>query len=192
MTIYFKEIIKPLFQWKQGGERLIENGTKLICRVPHIAPEAWFHIIYPKIEITSLIEIEKELSIPLPDDFKGLLLTTNGINIFSDSLRIYGKRDSYVRKGDDAIQPYDLTMHHSEVKRYFPDKYLVIGSYNWDGSHIVYDLETNQIHHCKRYTSNELNSWDNLNTFLSDEIKRLTPLFDENGIEYDEDFPTTP
>ena len=119
MTINFKEIIKPLFQWKHGGERLLENGTKLICRVPHIAPEAWLHIIYPKIEITSLSEIEKELSIPLPDDFKEFLLTTNGINIFSDSLRIYGKRNSYVRKGDDAIQPYDLTIHHSEVKHYF-------------------------------------------------------------------------
>lgn len=97
-----------------------------------------------------------------------------------------------MRKGDDAIQPYDLSMHHSEVERFFPDKYLVIGSYNWDGSHIVYDLETTQIHRCKSYSSNVLNSWANLKTFLSDEIKRLTTFFDENGIEYDEDLPTTP
>ena len=192
MNVYYKDILNPLFQWKQEGERLLENGTILIYKVPHIAPKAWFHIIYHHIEITTLKEIEKELSISLPDDFKEFLLTTNGINIFSDSISVYGKRTSYVREGDEAIQPYDLALHHNEVKHYLPDKYLVIGSYNWDGSHIIYDLDTNQIHRCERYSSTVLQSWDNLKSFLSDEINRLTKLFDEKGIEYDEDTPTTP
>ncbi len=128
MNIYFKDILDALLQWKQGGERLLENGTILICKVPHIAPKAWFHIIYPRIEVTTINEIEKELSISLPDDFKEFLLTTNGINIFSDSISVYGKRTSYVREVDEAIQPYDLALHHNEVKHYIPDKFLVIGS----------------------------------------------------------------
>jgi hypothetical protein len=188
----FNDLLNELFNWKQKGERLLVNGTILICKVPHIAPEAWFHIMYPKIIKQQISEIEQELSIPLPNDYKDFLLTTNGINIFSDSLRIYGKRTSYVREGDEAIQPYDLALHHTELKCYIPDNLLVIGSYSWDGSHIVYDLDTNQIYRCERYSSKVLNSWSNLKTFLNDEIKRLTNFFDENGIEYDEDVPTTP
>lgn len=190
MSIY-KEILHSLFQWKQG-ERVLENGTTLICKVPHIAPEAWFHIIYPPIQLHQINEIEKELSVSLPADLKEFLLITNGINIFSDSLSIYGKRNSYVREGDEAIQPYDLALHHSEVQSYISNKYLVIGSYSWDGSHILIDLETNNIYRCEEYSNNILNSWPNLETFFFEETKRLTKLFDENGIEYDEDSPTTP
>ncbi|SFA99813.1 MULTISPECIES: SMI1/KNR4 family protein [unclassified Bacillus (in: firmicutes)] len=192
MSNNFKEIVNELDKWKQTGERVLENGTILICKVPHIAPEAWFHIIYPQIGTTAINEIEKELSVSLPEDFKEILLITNGLNIFSDSLSIYGKRNSYVREGDEAIQPYDLVLHHSEVKQFIPDNLLVIGSYNWDGSYIIYDIKTNQIHRCENYSSKVLNSWANLKTFLSDEIKRLAALFDENGIEYDENVPTTP
>jgi hypothetical protein len=188
----FKEILNELYKWKQGGERFLENGTILLCKVPHIAPEAWFHIIYQPLENSKIYEIEKALAISLPGDLKEFLLTTNGINIFSDSLSIYGMRTSYVREGDEAIQPYDLELHHNEVKRCIPYNYLVIGSYDWDGSHIIYDLNTNEIHHCERYSSIVLNSWANLETFLRDEIIRLTTFFDENGIEYDEDESTTP
>jgi hypothetical protein len=188
----FSDEINELFKWNHGGEERLDNGTILICKVPHIGPEAWFHIIYPKIKKHQIEEIEKEISQSLPEDFKAFLLTTNGINTFSDNISIYGKRTSYVRLGDEAIQPYDLADHHNESKRYFPEHYLIIGSYGWDGTNIVYDLQNSQIYRCERYSSRKLNVWENLEIFLKEEIIRLTKLFDENGIEYDKDAPTTP
>jgi hypothetical protein len=188
----FKEILNTLFKWNKGGERILDNGTILICQVPHIAPKAWLHIIYPPILLKQIAEIEVELSISLPEDLKEFLLTTNGINIFSDSLSIYGKRTSYVRQGDEAIQPYDLATHHSEEKSYIPENFLVIGSYSWDGSKIIFNLDTNQIHRCQEGSSVVMQSWDNLKTFLVNEIIRLSILFDDNGIEHDDDVPTTP
>lgn len=68
----------------------------------------------------------------------------------------------------------------------------MIGSYSWDGSHIFYDLDTQKIYRCEQESSVILNSWNGLRQFLSHEITRLSKLFNENGIEYDEDIPTTP
>jgi hypothetical protein len=188
----FKFILDKLNQWKQGGEEVLKNGTVLICKVPHIAPKAWFHIKYAPLTLNQISEMEQDLSNDFPVEVKQFLLTSNGLNIFSDSLSIYGKRTSYSRNVDEAKQPYDLVDLHNEVAEYLPKNYIVIGSYSWDGSHIVCDLNLNTIHRCEQDSGKILNTWNSLSDFLREEIARLTKLFDEYGVEYDEDVPTTP
>ncbi len=101
-------IIDKLNDWGLNGEAVTKNGTLLICKVPHVAPEAWLHLIYEGLSDCELKEVEKKLGKKLPDDLYLFLKEANGMNIFSDSIGIYGNRISYAREGEESFQPYDL------------------------------------------------------------------------------------
>lgn len=104
---YFR-IISILSKWTNQGNKIISNGTKLICNVPKEALNTWLQRIYGKFEGYLLDDIKCKLNINLPNDFVEFLSNCNGINIFSDSLSVWGTKASYVRTGDGAIQPYDF------------------------------------------------------------------------------------
>jgi signal transduction histidine kinase len=59
---------------------------------------------------------------------------------------------------------------------------------------MIYDLESDikKVFRCDNETNEILQEWPNLNTWLSNEIERLSLLFDKDGVEYEKDFPTVP
>jgi hypothetical protein len=189
-----KDILTKLKKWDTQGVREISNGTMLICHVPHIAPKAWLHRIYAGLTDENIVFLQDKLGKTLPNDYACFLKVANGINIFSDSVSIWGMRTSNARRGDEAIQPYDLLSLNEEKIGEIPDSWLVFGSYSWDGSTMVYDLSRHKtkVFRCERYSINILQEWPDLLTWLDSEITRLSKLFDENGVEYDEDTPTIP
>lgn len=194
MNNKYESIIQKLMKWKTCGERTLDNGTRLICHVPHVAPEAWFHEIYPSLDEMRIEEIAIKTGGELPKDLIEFLRCTNGINVFSDSLRLYGFRTSYVRTGDEAIQPYDLISANMEKERDMPKTWLLIGGYRWDGSSILYDLGlcNNKVYRCDPDSNAILQEWDSLWSLLDLEIDRLSELYDGNGVKYDKDTPTVP
>ena len=194
MNKEFEFILANLKKWKNGGIKTLENGTELICHVPHVAPQAWLHKVYAKLSEEKIDKIRKELGVELPADFIEFLKCANGINIFSDSLSIWGLKTSYARTGDEAIQPYDLVALNNEKKREIPMNWVIFGSYSWDGSEMLYDIKNGNPHvyRCENSSTKILQEWENLWVWLSSEVERLSKFFDEKGIEYDENIPTIP
>ncbi len=188
------EIINELKKWSESGEKITNNQTLLICKVPHIASEAWFHRIYKGLSENEIVDLETELKKPLPNHLRKFLKTANGMNIFSDSISIWGRRTSYARKGEDAYQPYDLLDLNKELGNEMSSKWLAFGSYSWDGSMMYYDVtsDDNKVFICERDSTNKIKIWDNIYLWLAEEIERLSKMYDDKGIELDEDAPTTP
>lgn len=178
-----------LRKWSHNGVKEISNGATLICHVPHIAPQAWLHTIYAGLTDKNMDVLQENIRGILPKDYVDLLKCTNGINIFSDSLSIWGMRTSNARRGEDAIQPYDLVSLNEEKIGRIPDKWLAFGSYSWDGSTMIYDFSKSncKVFRCECDSVKILQEWSDLWTWLDSEIERLSLLFDENGSEYDED-----
>jgi len=178
-----------LRKWSHNGVKKASNGATLICHVPHVAPQAWLHTIYAGLTDKNMDVLQENIGGILPKDYVDLLKCTNGINIFSDSLSIWGMCTSNARRGDEAIQPYDLVSLNEEKIGRIPDTWLAFGSYSWDGSTMIYDFSKSKckVFRCECDSITILQEWPDLWTWLDSEIERLSLLFDKNGIEYDED-----
>lgn len=190
----FIEVQQLLQKWTQSSRKTLSNGTELICHVPHIAPQAWLHILYAALDDNEIESLENELGQKIPSELKYFYEKYNGLNVFSDSLSIWGYRKSYERKGEGSIQPYSLVELNKERPTECPDSWLFFGSYSWDGSCVLFDTskEDLKVYRCEDGTTKILSEWPNFSYWLLEEIKRLTNLFDEKGVEIDDNVPTTP
>jgi len=190
------EVMRILNKWGNTSERVLANGTKQICHVPYVAPEAWLHEIYAGISEEDINGLEAKLQIQLPTEYREFLGNSNGINIFSDNLSICGVRKSYSRIGDEAVQPYSIVDLNTERPKGCPNTWLFFGSYSWDGSTMIFDLKdgkySNKVYRCERWSTKIIQEWSNFDTWLLSETKRLSVFFNESGIEYDESVPTVP
>jgi hypothetical protein len=189
----FIKAIKILERYKSLGYRELGNGTKLIGHVPHVAPEAWHHRIFPPLNENSIREIEKIIHMALPDSYVEFLKSTNGINMFSDSLSFSGLRLSYVRVGDESIQPYHIkTFNLYERPEDSENSFVFVGHYFDDGSLLYIDKSDGAVYRCTRESSKPLNRWDDFWGMLLSETIRLSKLFDRQGKKIDPDKPTKP
>ncbi|HKV38495.1 MAG TPA: hypothetical protein VJX67_04715 [Blastocatellia bacterium] len=60
----FDELLAIAEKWASCGERLLPNGSRLICPTPHVAPEAWFHQIYWPAAEAEILKGEKDCLLP--------------------------------------------------------------------------------------------------------------------------------
>src|SRR5205823_4209427 len=74
--------------------------TRLIGHVPHVAPEAWLHAIFPGLTAQQVDQISNYLGVPVPAVFSLFLQRCNGLRLFS-KISIDGLRRNYSRTGDD-------------------------------------------------------------------------------------------
>lgn len=190
----FNKIIDKLKEWKEIGEKVTANQTLLIGKVPHIAPEAWFHSIYNGLNEDQILDIETRLKKVLPNHLRECLKTANGLKMFSNSVSIWGRRTSYARTGEEAYQPYDIIDLNEDLSSEISNDWLAFGSYFWDGSTMFYDLTSNddKVFICERDSMKKMKTWDNIYLWLEEEINRLSKMYDFNGVEIDEDAPTIP
>ncbi len=188
----FESVLLKLKKWENGGDRTLENGSRLICHVPHIAPQAWLHKVYAGLQDDNINEIKEKIGIELPSDYCEFLTYSNGINIFSDSLSVWGLRTSYARTGDAAVQPYDIIELNKEKRGKIQSNCLVFGSYSWDGSEMLYNLENDntKVYRCENSSTKVLQEWETIWIWLYSEVDRIGKLFDTNGIQYNDNIPT--
>lgn len=193
----WNRILEMLFHWKPLGIKEVKNGARLIGHVPSVAPDAWLHCIYAPLKIQSIKEIENRLDISLPISLVILYSFTNGMNLFSDSISIWGARENYIRTGDAVWQPYDLAdfnLHNARPKD-AKRSIIFIGGYNWDGSLLYFDAKAPSpevIYRCSRDSVKPLNRWVDVWTMLEEEIDRLSNLYGKDGLEVNPDTPTIP
>jgi hypothetical protein len=188
--------IRLLEKWGEKSKKTTQNGSLIICHVPHVAPEAWFHELYKGLDEETIYDYEKQFPVKFPRVYREFLRMYNGINIFSDSLRIWGLRRSYERTGEGIYQPYELLLLNSERPKGCPASWLFFGSYRWDGSRMTFDtaagIENRRVFRVAQYSTKVLNEWDSFEKWLSSEVERLSKMYDENGVKLDKKAPTTP
>lgn len=163
------------------GERALDSGTRLIGHVPHVAPEAWLHALYPPLSEDGIAAVEESLSFPLPADYAAFLRIHNGLRVFSGDLWLGGRRTSYSRVGDAAWQPFDLVLHHEEFTKALNGEELVIGGEQRTGVVLRYVIESGEIHKCRRRAGKPLGVWNSLEEMIASEASRLASCFDATG-----------
>lgn len=168
---------------KNFGHRKVANGAELYGLCPHIAPEAWFHKRYKQLGEQEIEELENKINMRLSTDIHSFYAYSNGLNIYSGTLSIYGKRYSFSRKGDDVWQPFCIiTANTIERPDNLSDMQYVMGGYNTDGSLLIGNSASREILRKKPNGRKVLTHWPDLITLLKDEIARLSIAFDENGV----------
>jgi len=186
-------ILNLLDDYKVFGEKRLENGTYLIGKAPHIAPNAWLHSIYSGLDINELNDLEKILDKPIPKSYKSFLEKSNGLKIFNTTFCLYGLRRNYNRSIDNVWQPFDIrTPNITERPKNAANNFFFIGGYNWDGSLLYIDNHTDKVHLCHRDDANSIYEWNSFDNMLESEILRIITLFDGQGKKVNPHITTLP
>lgn len=188
-----KEAFAVVREAETFGKEVSENGALMYGHVPHIAPLAWFHIVYPGLDEPALAQLEAKLNRPIPSEYRDLLRTANGLSLFSGSLALYGLRTDYSRRVSIRL-PFDLSVPNvKERPRSADPTWFIFGFYDADGSHAYLDPKVGAVFRGTRnLTEPRLNRWASLDDFLFAEAHRLAAQFDGRGHQLDEAVPTTP
>ncbi|WP_405207162.1 SMI1/KNR4 family protein [Aquimarina sp. LLG6339-5] len=186
-------IISELEPYKKYGTIIQENGTELIGKATHIAPMAWLHSLFKGLEKQEIEKLETELNTEIPNRYAEFLKFSNGLQLFNTTLSFHGLRKSYDRVTEiNARNPFSLTdLNYERPLNSKPD-YFYFGSYFWDGSLVFIDKSDSKIHRCDRDDSKPLNTWNDFNDFIKNEIIRIKSLHKENGTEKNPDESTIP
>lgn len=191
---YFEEVKSELYKFRHLGLEKTANGTILIGKAPHIAEFAWLHSIYKTLSQEELFELEKDVKTQLPDSYRDFLLNhSNGLSLFVSNFSLYGLRKELGRTIEASRQPFSLiTLNTIEKIKNAEENHFFIGSYKWDGSKLYIDKSTGKVHYCDRWDATSLFEWNSFEEMIVSEVKRITNLFDENGVILDEDLHITP
>jgi len=187
------EVFEVIRQASAFGEATSENGAHMYGHVPHVAPEAWFHIVYPGLDDREIADIEGGLRRPIPLGYRQLLRVTNGLTLFSGALDLEGRRRDYSRRVSIRL-PFDLADPNThERPRAADPSWFIFGFYQSDGSRAWIDPRDGDVYRGNRdLTHPYLNQWPSLDDFLIAEVTRLSSHFDGFGRRLNPTRPTTP
>ena len=193
MNQYYDQIMGVILDAERLGSRKLSNGVRLIGHVPHIAPEAYFHVIYPPLDDSQIAILEEQIHRPLPSELKEFYKWSNGIKLFAYALTIDGLRHSYVRSGEEVWQPFGMDVPNvRERPADAGDSFVFFGGYEWDGSTLGMSPDSPVVHRCTSQSAKSINSWPSFGDMLIAEVRRLSSMFDESGRKLNEDIPTVP
>ena len=175
------DLLPMLSKFEPANDR--ESETALFrTHVPWVAPEAYLNIVYKPADKNTLTAVAAKLDIPEP--WVQFLARNNGACLFSVHLYIDGvvregtllnRRDHWslpptnIEEANVTANPLDLT------------RYLIIGSYGYDGSHVCIDRDDDSVHVFHRGQPKAYASWPKPEQWLRDEVRRLSDLFDPKG-----------
>ena len=170
-----------------------QEGGFFIGKAPHRGIRAWQNKIYPKISMTEIEIMENEMHRQIaPSYIRFLTSFSNGLDIFNDTLGLYGYRYSFRRDETHNQQPYNLVwLNRFQRPLNITVDMFFIGEYNWDHS-FLYVTPDQKVHFCHREDATSLFTWDSIEDMLLSEIKRIYTLFDDRGVAIDPKHPTTP
>jgi hypothetical protein len=146
----------------------------------------------PPLSDKELFELENELDENIPESYRLFLKTTNGLKVFNTTFYLYGLRKNYKRDIINVWQPFSILTPNTLERPLNAREFFFIGGYDWDGSMLYIDRNTDKVYICKRDNAAPLREWTNFDEMLDSEIRRLITLFDDKGKEYDDDKSTLP
>lgn len=192
MNYRFEELRKIVYQYEHLGIKKLPNGTILIGRAPHIAQHAWLNEIFPVITEKEIKEIENNIGIKIPEDYRQFLTEfSNGLTILTEEFSLYGYSGNR-RTSESIWQPFDLVLYNTLYK---PQKatpeMLIIGRFGWDNHKIAIMPDNSLLYADEDFEKIKPIDISFMDLLLT-EIPRLYSMFDENGVCLDKNAPTTP
>ncbi|SEQ92889.1 SMI1 / KNR4 family (SUKH-1) [Treponema bryantii] len=189
----FDRIKEKLMKFKSYGYEERE-GCLLIGKPSYLPKYAWLVRVFMPLTQDDISFWEKRYSLSIPDTYKNFLMNfSNGLNIFFGTFSLEGYRKHYRRDESAILQPFALDISNVyERPKNAKENYFFIGSYDWDGSTLYIDTETNHVHLCKREDATSIYEWNSFEEMLSSEIDRIFSLFTEDGHQIDENQSTLP
>ncbi|MCT3735612.1 SMI1/KNR4 family protein [Elizabethkingia anophelis] len=191
----YKEINELIYKFSNLGLDNLSDGARMIGKAPFNGPRAWINIIYPVLDNQEINVLEKELRTQIPVEYKKFLMNySNGTHLLSATLSLYGLRRQLTRDPKaNSRQPFSpVSANVYERPDNAKESYFFIGSYQWDGSRLFIDKETNSVHCCEKDDATSKVQWNSFQEMLLSELKRLYTFFDDEGREIDEDVSTLP
>ncbi len=179
----YQELISRLHLSESLGMRTASNGAILIGHVPHVAPEAWLHELYPPLNFSDIEQLSMKIQRKIPVALVELYSVTNGLSMFSGSLSIDGRRGLNIREGDGVWQPFDLIVPNTLERPNDGDSDAIFfGGFRKDGSQLFIKSDASIVYRCERWKAKKvLSQWLDLPTMLLSEFERLSKLFDTGG-----------
>ena len=153
-------------------------------KVPSVGPDAFLNIVYKAPPRSLFDEIEMELRLPSSlSDFYG---HWNGARFFVGGLSVYGcvgLGQQLNRTGPLQLLPFNIREVNREFARQANEAGLVcIGSYSYDRSIVCMRRESQSVVcFVGKDFSNVRQEWNSLERWLTEELLRLSLLFDEEG-----------
>ena len=176
--------------WERLGKRTPERGQVFIGQ-PHDENGKntggnWLHRLFPPLTEVELADMEAALKVTLPDGFRRVYRTVNGLSLFDDMVVMHGwvnertaiftmAQGMYsIRKLNTADKPWDALPQHF----FFGSMLIHSNTFNY----IYLDTESNRIFLTEHeYTVKPRASWNNLPELLTTEFDRVEQLFSPNG-----------
>ena len=188
---FLNQNLKPFSEFE---ESILENGARLICRMPHKSHLSWCHQIFSPLDEFQILEMENTMKVIIPKEYKEFLMQMNGVKLFGHHFSLYGKRFNYNRTNTvDLYQTYDIvTPNYEERPINFPNDILIIRSYTFDGSKVGIVGRNHKVIRFNLDTFEVYNEWENFETYFTSEIERYCLLFYPNGDEIDQNFQQIP
>ncbi|GEN69910.1 SMI1/KNR4 family protein [Chryseobacterium rhizosphaerae] len=191
----YKEIRELIYKFQNLGIASSSDGAMLIGQVPHKGTEAWLNEMFPVLDKSEIESLEDELDTSIPEEYKDFLQNfSNGLILLTATLSFDGLRRHLTRDlKANSRQPFSIiTPNIYERPENALKSYFFIGGYQWDGSLLYIDKETNIVHCCAPDDATSKVQWSSFKEMLQSELKRLYLLFDDEGKEINEDVSTLP
>lgn len=128
--------------YRNDGDRVTTNGSRLFGWTPSRGESAYAHVLYAPLAEDGLAELESKLRRRIPRPLQELYSVCNGADLFQNELHLFGLRTSYARTGEAIWQPIALERPNLEERPLglSPDE-IVFGFYADDGSYLAIDSE---------------------------------------------------
>jgi hypothetical protein len=149
--------------------------------VPWVGPEAYLNIIYRAAPAQLLSAAAAKLRFPVP--VFEFLSQYNGAKLFSGALNLHGvvEPGRLLNRSDSfSLPPYNIEGANRSWS-VDPQRLLVIGVYQFDGSQVCIDRSSGRIFLFKKKPTTAGASWTNFESWFREEISRLCSLFDRDG-----------
>ena len=186
------EFFRRIRSWERLGKRISprditfyalpqdENGVE----TGHL----WFQRLFPALTEAGFSELEQAFGVTLPEVFKQFYLYANGLNIFNNTLSLYGYINERMSDLSVGLGLYNLAelqapyLHWDGRPSFF--FFGRIFRYYNTTNYLYLDQNDGRIYLTKhRYTSKPMTSWDSLPDMLLSECERLEKRFTVNGLE---------
>lgn len=220
-------IVKNFFEREMGQDVqrvVLRNGIRYLTNKCDRFNR--LHESFNPISDAQIDELQKEVNAAqmaafvFPEWYRDFLSTTNGCNLYFGCISLYGeqtplvwseKEQTYIRamfdrNDPDRMAPYDLRFTDSvKYDNAAKERWLTIGSYQFDGTQIVWDHKTEKIVAMYRvpvalplkakralkeadFEKMICGQWDSFDEFFTEETKRLDDVVSKYGVDREKGF----
>jgi hypothetical protein len=200
---YWRELRHVIADAERFGRRKLRSGAEVYGWYPAPPGEdlftrrhqsAWLHhIVFPPLTADELDALTSAQGRNLPGPLCAFLQgASNGVDLYSGELVIYGLRRTFTRDPDE-LQPFHLPDADSQFAgrllergRDVDDDLLFIGAWRSSVTPLALRESDGSIVALDRDTGEACGAWQDLADLLTDQARQLAVLFDQQGRRVDD------